>query len=111
MSDPELPDPERIDIRVAKLRKLARRALDAAGVRVGGDHLIPVIVAAIQSECSAMRQLHASMILQLQERGCTMHNPHVGEDIDPMGTLALAMRLSYVDNHGDVQILLPPGDE
>lgn len=104
---PDLPDPEMLDVRVAHLRKLARRVLDAAGIQVGGDHLINPIVAAIQSECSSLRDRCAGMVLSLRERGITMDNPHARDDADPMGSLAINLRQHYVDHEGAIQVLLP----
>lgn len=111
MREQDLPRPERTDIRQAQLRKRARRALNAAGVKVGGDHLIPPIVEAITVELEALRERCAAMVLMLEERGVQMVNPHQGEDDNPMLSLALALRCHFVDHEGNIQMFTPSDDD
>ncbi len=101
MSDAEMPDPDQVDARVAHFRKQARRALDSAGVKVGGEHLIDPIAAALQRECTSMRDMFASVVTTLQ--GVQLEG-------DPLESVLMSIRLGYLDHQGNVQMLLP-GDE
>jgi hypothetical protein len=107
----ELPDPEALEVRVAMLRRRARKALDAAGCRVGGDHLIEHIVEAIQAECRDLRSLTASLVFMLQERGVTMNDPMMPPHVNALGALALNLSQSYRQHDGTIGILLPDDGE
>lgn len=112
MGEPvEMPDPEMLEVRVAHLRKLARRVLDAAGCQVGGDHLIGPIVAAIQSECRDVRDRCAHLVIALQDRGVTMHDPQMPEDVDPLGVLAVNLHQHYIKHDGSIGVLLPDEED
>lgn len=107
MADVDIPDPELLDVRVAHLRKQARRVLDAAGIQVGGDYLIGPIVALIQAECHDVRDRAAGLVLMLQERGVTLHDPMMPEGVDALGALAFNIRQHYIQHDGSIGVLLP----
>lgn len=88
--------PERTDIRTALLRKRARRALNRAGIKVGGDHIIGPVVEAIQIECEATRDRLAGMVERVMGRG-TITDAHLER-------LAWVMRTHWIDEDGEEQI-------
>ncbi len=101
MSDaPDMPDPDKVAAQVARHRAHARKALLAAGVKVGGDHLIEPIVAALHAECMAMRDLFSSVAMTLQT---------VETEGDVLDSLLMSIRQGYLDKDGNVQLAL--GDE
>lgn len=102
-----IPDPELLDVRVAHLRKQVRRALTAAGVDVGGDHLIGPMVALIQAECHDVRERACGLVLTLQERGVTMDDPMMPDDVDPLGALAFNIRQHFIQHDGRIGVLMP----
>ena len=103
--------PERSARRTALLTKLAARALERAGVTVGGQHLLPHIVELVQRECEELRARCFTMISSLRSRGVTLNNPEAPEEQDALELLAYAVAHHYVDEHGDIQIAFPDDDE
>jgi hypothetical protein len=104
---PEMPDPEAIPVRVAHLRKVARRAIEAAGVEVGGDHLIAPIVAAIQAECSKVRDHAAIVVIAAQEQGAKLVDPRMPEGVDGLQVLAFNVRQHVIEQNGTITVLTP----
>lgn len=107
---PELPDPEAIPVRVAHLRKVARRALNAAGVHVGGDHLIGPIVEAIQAECNKLRDNAATVVIAAQEQGASLVDPRMPEGVDGLQVLAFNVRQHVIAFDGTITTLTPEDD-
>lgn len=102
--------PERSEARTAQLRKRARRALERAGVRVGGEHLIEPIVDAIQVECEALRERVGMMCRQLHDQGDRLTVKARPWADDALLDLAVILEQHFVDADGGVGFR-PGGEE
>lgn len=88
--------PERSERRAAILARRVRKALSKAGVHVGGDHLIAPLVELVQSECEALRDRSAGIVIRASKQG--RPTP------EQMVRLAFIVRQHYIDEDGVEQV-------